>query len=159
VQDTKHTTGLLAEMLASATFNTGRMREEAGRGNATATDLADMLVRRFGLPFRTAHSIVGRAVQKGSPNLLNLDAAAIEITGSPLSVRGLSDPDITATLDVEKSLQEKRATGSPAKIAVAAALEERRRQLAADRGLLEKRKEKITESIQALIRDARRITS
>jgi len=159
VQDTKHTTGLLAEMLASATFDTGRMQEEAGRGNATATDLADMLVRRFGLPFRTAHSIVGRAVRKGTIDLPNLDAAAVEITGSSLSAQGLSAPDIAAALDVDKSLQEKRATGSPSKIAVAASLDDRRRQLAGDRELLEKRKEQISGAIQSLIREARRITS
>ena len=159
VQDAKHTTGLLAEMLASATFNTERMREEAGRGNATATDLADMLVRRFGLPFRTAHSIVGRAVQKGPLDLQNLDAAAEEIMGAPLSSQGLSATDIATALDVDASLQEKRATGSPAKIPVAAALEERRRQLAGDREMLEKRKEQLTASIRTLIREARRIVS
>ncbi|NYT06763.1 MAG: argininosuccinate lyase [Methanomicrobiales archaeon] len=159
VQDAKHTTGLLADMLASASFDTGRMREEAGRGNATATDLADMLVRRFGFPFRTAHSIVGRAVQKGDLILANLDEAAIEITGSSLSSRGLSAPDIAASLDVDTSLQEKRATGGPAKVAVAAALEDRKKQLALDRDLLEKRKEQISASITALIREARRIAS
>ena len=159
VQDTKHTTGLLADMLASAEFDTGRMRDEAVRGNATATDLADMLVRRFGLPFRTAHSIVGRAVQKGGPDLPNLDEAAVEITGSSLSARGLAAPDLAASLDVETSLQEKRATGGPARIAVTAALEERKGRLAKDREILEKRNEQLSGSIAALIRDARRIAS
>ncbi len=159
VQDTKHSTGLLAEMLASATFDTGRMREEAGRGNATATDLADMLVRRFGLPFRTAHSIVGRAVQKGGPDLTNLDNAAMEITGSTLSGRGLAASDIAASLDVETSLREKRAAGGPAPIAVAAALEDRKKQLSEDRELLEKRNEQLSVAVATLIRDARRIVS
>jgi hypothetical protein len=99
------------------------------------------------------------AVRKGTIDLPHLDAAAVEITGSPLSARGLSAPDIAAALDVDKSLQEKRATGSPAKITVAAALDDRRRQLAGDRELLEKRKEQISASIQSLIREARRITS
>jgi len=52
-------------MLSSAAFDTERMKEEAGKGFSTATELADMLVRAYGLPFRTAHTIVGRAVQKG----------------------------------------------------------------------------------------------
>ncbi len=159
IQDTKHTTGLLSDMLASASFDTGIMREEAGRGNATATDLADMLTRRFGLPFRTAHSIVGRAVQKGAPDLPQLDEAAVELTGTSLSSRGLSASDIAASLDVEASLQEKRATGGPAKIAVTAALEDRKKQLDHDRELLEKKKEQLSASITALIRDARRIAS
>ncbi|MGB4235331.1 MAG: argininosuccinate lyase [Methanoregulaceae archaeon] len=159
VQDTKHTTSLLAELLASATFDTARMREEAGRGNATATDLADMLVRRFGLPFRTAHSIVGRAVQKGEPDLRNLDAAAVEITGSSLSSQGLTASDIVEALDIDKSVQEKRATGGPARVAVAAMLEDRKRQLALDRGLLDSRKEHISAALARLIRDARRVVT
>jgi argininosuccinate lyase len=159
VRDAKHTTSLLAEMLASAHFNTERMREEAGRGNATATDLADMLVRRFGFPFRTAHSIVGRAVQKGSLTLSNLAEASVEITGSPLPGQGLSASDLTVSLDVDKSLQEKRATGGPSNVAVTAALEERKKKIAGDQKRLEERKEQISASISTLIRDARRIVT
>ncbi|QKT03699.1 argininosuccinate lyase [Ectothiorhodospiraceae bacterium 2226] len=40
------------------------MREAARRGYATATDLADYLVRK-GMPFRDAHEVVGRAVRRG----------------------------------------------------------------------------------------------
>jgi argininosuccinate lyase len=157
VQDTKHSTGLLADMLASATFDTTRMREEAGRGNATATDLADMLVRRFGLPFRTAHNIVGRAAQKGELSILNVDAAAIEITGTSLSSRGLTTSDISGSLDIEKSLQTKRAAGGPAQVSIVAALEGRKKQLACDRELLDRWKEQIASALAGLIRDARRM--
>ena len=65
MHDAKESLRLLAEMLASAEFDTERMKEEAGKGFSTATELADTLVRAYGLPFRTAHNIVGRAVQKG----------------------------------------------------------------------------------------------
>ncbi|HVT34236.1 MAG TPA: argininosuccinate lyase, partial [Nevskiaceae bacterium] len=41
-----------------------RMARAAGEGYATATDLADYLVRK-GVPFRDAHEIVGRAVRRG----------------------------------------------------------------------------------------------
>ena len=45
--------GVLPPMLASLTFRTERMRAAAGENFATATDLADYLVRK-GLPFREA---------------------------------------------------------------------------------------------------------
>ena len=56
-------------MITDLTVNTGAMRAAADRGFITATDLADWLVGRLGLPFREAHhvtgTIVGRAEAKG----------------------------------------------------------------------------------------------
>jgi argininosuccinate lyase len=42
--------------------NASAMKKAAGRGHATATDLADWLVREAGLPFREAHHATGRIV-------------------------------------------------------------------------------------------------
>lgn len=49
-------------MIPSLTVRAGNMRRAAERGYATATDLADYLVRQQ-VPFRDAHAIVGRAVR------------------------------------------------------------------------------------------------
>src|SRR3989442_6279557 len=53
---------VLPPLLASLKFRTDRMRRAAGENFATATDLADYLVRK-GLPFRQAHEVVGGIVQ------------------------------------------------------------------------------------------------
>ena len=50
-------------MIADCTFNTERMRQAAELGYATATDLADWLVREADIPFREAHHITGAAVK------------------------------------------------------------------------------------------------
>ena len=50
-----------ADMMGAVTANEAAMRDAALRGFATATDLADYLVRRQ-VPFRDAHEVVGRAV-------------------------------------------------------------------------------------------------
>ncbi|MEO6387230.1 MAG: argininosuccinate lyase [Croceibacterium sp.] len=50
-------------MVAGAEFRTDRMRAAAELGYATATDLADWLVREAGLPFREAHHVTGAAVK------------------------------------------------------------------------------------------------
>ena len=50
-------------MVETSTFNAERMRAAAEAGHATATDLADWLVREAGVPFREAHHITGRAVR------------------------------------------------------------------------------------------------
>ncbi|MDX8376952.1 MAG: argininosuccinate lyase [Mariprofundales bacterium] len=52
---------LFAAMIPSMRVNKKRMLDQASAGFATATDLADMLVRA-GISFREAHSIVGKAV-------------------------------------------------------------------------------------------------
>src|SRR5882762_1004460 len=43
-----------------------RMKLAAGEGYATATDLADWLVRALKMPFRDAHHVTGRIVAKAS---------------------------------------------------------------------------------------------
>src|SRR5208337_1837123 len=52
----------IAGMVRDMTPDTARMREFAASGFATATDLADWLVRVLKLPFRTAHHVTGRLV-------------------------------------------------------------------------------------------------
>jgi len=52
------TTGMVNGMR----FDEARMKADAGQGFATATDLADWLVRELGMPFRNAHHATGRLV-------------------------------------------------------------------------------------------------
>ena len=52
----------IAGMVRDMTPDVARMRELAGSGFATATDLADWLVRVLQLPFRDAHHVTGRLV-------------------------------------------------------------------------------------------------
>ncbi|HEX2114111.1 MAG TPA: argininosuccinate lyase [Alphaproteobacteria bacterium] len=52
-----------AGMIDDLTVNADAMRHAAGAGYATATDLADWLVRKLGLPFREAHHVTGRIVR------------------------------------------------------------------------------------------------
>jgi argininosuccinate lyase len=51
-------TGMVHDMEPEA----GRMKAAAGAGYATATDMADWLVRTLKVPFREAHHITGRIV-------------------------------------------------------------------------------------------------
>ena len=55
-------TGMVRDMEPDAE----RMKEAAGAGYATATDLADWLVRTLKMPFREAHHVTGRIVAKAA---------------------------------------------------------------------------------------------
>src|SRR5271169_4556695 len=62
----------IAGMVRDMTPDVARMRELAGSGFATATDLADWLVRVLKLPFRDAHHITGRLVALAEAKCVDL---------------------------------------------------------------------------------------
>ena len=114
--------GVLPPLLGSLTFNTDRMRAAAGEHYATATDLADYLVRK-GLPFRQAHEVVGKIVRHAAERGVDLVALPLD------AMRGFSpliEADIREALTVEASLRARAVTGGTAPSAVAKALAEAR---------------------------------
>jgi argininosuccinate lyase len=101
-------------MLASLAFRTDRMRRAAGENFATATDLADYLVRK-GMAFRQAHVVVGRIVRfcetEGKP-LEGLSVVELRRFSS------LFDDDAKDAVTVEASLRARAVTGGTAPDAV-----------------------------------------
>jgi argininosuccinate lyase len=65
------------------------MAAAATAGHATATDLADWLVRELGLPFREAHHVVGAAVKRA-------DELGCDLAGLPLAELQAIEPRATA---------------------------------------------------------------
>jgi len=156
IRDAGICTRLLTAMLLTADFNREKMAREAGKGFSTATDLADSLVRAYGIPFRTAHSIVGRAVQKGSLDVATLDSAAEEVgAGFSLSQKGLSQAQVDKALSVSYSLSLRKSPGGPAPVATKGAVRERRKQLAKDTAKTEEKSSKTAKAKERLIADAR----
>jgi argininosuccinate lyase len=95
------------------------MRAATEEGYATATDLADYLVRR-GLPFRAAHEVVGRAVLVASKRGVRLDQLGIdELTALAPEHIGT---DVLASLSVEGSVAARNHPGGTAPAAVRAAV-------------------------------------
>jgi argininosuccinate lyase len=105
---------VLPPMLASLTFHTERLRAAAGENFATATDLADYLVRR-GLPFREGHEIVGKVVRYALERGVTLEQLSLD------ELRRFSDrfgDDVRAALSVEASLRARAVVGGTAPEAV-----------------------------------------
>ncbi len=109
---------IMAAMLRQTTFNGERMRQALEEDHATATELADYLVRR-GVPFRRAHAITGRAVAYCDANSKRLHDLSLEELHefSP----EIND-DVYACLDPEHSIALKKTAGSTAPDQVDAAL-------------------------------------
>jgi argininosuccinate lyase len=150
---------LLGDMVRAAEFNRERMASEAGRNFSTATDLADLLVREIGLPFRTAHNIVGRAVSRGSVDLAVLDEASRELSGETLTSRGLTQAQVDASFNVWESVERRDRPGGPASRAVRQAIEKRKKVLKADEEWVHKRRTASMEATRRLMEEAAGIAS
>jgi argininosuccinate lyase len=98
-------------MVAGATFRTDRMRSAAELGYATATDLADWLVRQADIPFREAHHITGAAVKLAESKGVALDQLSLD------ELRGIDsriDARVFAALSVEASVASRASYGGTA---------------------------------------------
>ncbi|BBL67805.1 argininosuccinate lyase [Methanoculleus chikugoensis] len=159
VEAARQSIPLLAGMLGSAAFDTGRMAAEADRGFSTATELADVLVREYGLPFRTAHRIVGRAVRHGSLDLATLEAAARESADLSVVELGLTREKIDAALDPRHAVAVRNIVGGPAPAAVAVQIDEQKELLARDAGWVEETESALSSAFEDLILEARRFAA
>ncbi|MCB1236310.1 MAG: argininosuccinate lyase, partial [Verrucomicrobiae bacterium] len=102
---------VFAEMMAVARVRPDRAREAASDPFLLATDLADYLVVE-GVPFRTAHEIVGKLTAycletgKDFPNLTDEEWRAHSEAFDPVAVRKV--------LKLENALKARKGTGAPA---------------------------------------------
>ena len=116
---------ILAELLRGIEPRPERMRQALREGYATATDLADYLVRK-GLPFRDAHEVVARAVRAAEAGGRDLAELSIE---ELRAFSGLVGPDVHAALTPEGSVAARRHVGGTAPEAVRAAIRRARARL------------------------------
>jgi argininosuccinate lyase len=105
-------TGMVRDMVADE----DKMRASAGAAFATATDLADWLVRMLGLPFRQAHHVTGSIVKAASDagcTLEELGLAAMQAIEPKIT------QDVMLVLGVEQSVNSRKSYGgtSPANVA------------------------------------------
>jgi len=110
------TAGMVRDMVP----DTARMRQFAGSGFATATDLADWLVRVLRLPFRSAHHVTGRLVAMAEAR--DMDLADLTLAEMQSVEPGITQ-DIFSVLTVEASVASRTSYGgtAPANVAAQAA--------------------------------------
>ena len=99
-----------ADMVPHLQPNRDAMRRAALQGYATATDLADYLVRK-GIPFRDAHEVVGKAVRLGIDS--GRDLAELEI-GELQTLSDTIGPDVFEVLTLEGSIKARNHLGGTA---------------------------------------------
>jgi len=109
---------IYADMMRGITVNKDNMRQAASEGFATATDLADYLVKK-GMPFRDAHEVVALAVRYAvdkKVDLSDLPLATLQQFSSSIA------DDVYAVLTLEGSLNSRNHIGGTAPVQVKAAI-------------------------------------
>jgi len=110
VDTLKDTLRIFAEMMGGITVNAAAMEAAARRGYATATDLADYLVKK-GLPFRDAHEVVAHAVKTAQAlgvDLSELPLATLQTFNAAIEV------DVFEALSLQGSLAARNTLGGTA---------------------------------------------
>ena len=109
----------MAGMVADLAPDPAAMRAAAGASYSTATDLADWLVRRLGMPFREAHHVTGRIVAAAAER-------GVALAEVPLAEMQNVEPRLTAAvyevLSVDQSVASRTSFGgtAPPNVAVQA---------------------------------------
>jgi argininosuccinate lyase len=114
VDTLKDTLRIFAEMVAGITVKPEAMEQAALRGYATATDLADYMVKK-GLPFRDAHEAVAHAVKAAMSH-------GVDLSELPLAVLQEFNPkiekDVYDVLSLRGSLNARSTLGGTAPVQV-----------------------------------------
>ena len=100
-------TGMAADLVPEE----AKMKAAAGEGYATATDLADWLVRTLKIPFRDAHHVTGRIVAAAAKRGVALHELPLE---AMQEVEPRITADALAVLSVESSVKSRTSFGGTA---------------------------------------------
>ena len=116
-------TRLMTGVVSTLTVNAERMWEELIGGFSQATDLAEYVMGKCGIDYRTAYVVVGHTVRAAAQAGLRgvditgemIDAAAVDHTGQQL---GLAGADLSPVLDPRQIVLTRRAAGGAAPSAI-----------------------------------------
>jgi len=110
VDTLKDTLRIFAEMMGGLNVNAAHMEAAAKKGHATATDLADYLVKK-GLPFRDAHETVAHAVKAATSHNCDLSELPLNVLqGFHPSI----EKDVYDCLSLQGSLNARNTLGGTA---------------------------------------------
>jgi argininosuccinate lyase len=137
VDTLKDTLRIFAEMIGGQTntsgtkeggltVNAAHMEAAAKKGHATATDLADYLVKK-GLPFRDAHETVAHAVKEAVSHNCDLSELSLQVLQS---FHPSIEQDVYAVLSLHGSLNARNTLGGTAPAQVKAQIARHQQRLA-----------------------------
>jgi len=140
---TKSAVGITTGMLETLEVHADVMLDRSLSGFSMATELADTLVRLTGLPFRTAHQIVGLAVRQGGLDFEKIWEACERVTGRNPEQLGIKRDAVDQALDPVSSIDRRSIVGGPAPTECLRSISERQRRLKVDEERLKEISDKL----------------
>ena len=113
VKTAKLSLSILEEMLAQMTIKKAAMERACKVGHLSATDLADYLVKKLGIPFRDAYHIVGNAVNLAEEQGVDISELSLEALQS---IESNIEEDVLGILDNRACMNARRSKGGTATI-------------------------------------------
>ncbi|MEM2086637.1 MAG: argininosuccinate lyase [Archaeoglobaceae archaeon] len=142
-------------MLSKVKFKKEVMRERALEGFTFATELADMLVRDFKVPFRDAHRIIAKLASEENydPSPEDLEKNALEL-GYTLKI---PEEKISEAKDLDKLLERRKTIGATAKEEVERMRSMRRERIMKRRRELKRIKNRVENGLELLFAEIKKI--
>jgi argininosuccinate lyase len=125
---------LVAAAMKDASFDVAKLETRAAEGGTTLSELADHLVRKHGLSFKTAHGIAARLMRTrrenaDTPLAATLATVSADLLGAPLQY---TDSEITEVMSARHFVEVRGTHGGPAPRETARAIAESRQALDRD---------------------------
>jgi argininosuccinate lyase len=144
-----------AGMLSEIKFKEDVMRDKVAKEFVCATDLADMLVKNYGLPFRVAHRIVARLAHS---EIFKPRASDIQEVAKDFGFNiKLSEDDLRKAMDIDSIVESRIIRGGTALEEVTRMLVERKKRLEEKRAIIEKLKRKVADALENLYTEAMKL--
>ncbi|MEM3477922.1 MAG: argininosuccinate lyase [Archaeoglobaceae archaeon] len=145
---------VLNGMLKGLKFNKEAFEAKASEGFSIATEIADMLVKDFRIPFRDAHKIVARLVSQR----LNVTAENVEKIAREFGYEiKVNEAKLLDTIDVKKAVERRKITGGTAKEEVERMIKVRKEKILKQRRKLLRVKKRIEARLGLLEREVEKI--
>jgi argininosuccinate lyase len=147
--DAERAVRLLTGALGEAEFDTTRMAEAADRNFLPVTELADTLVRKTGMSFHAAHTIVSRAVRELNGRY-DADAMTAIVQRELGGRHTITKEEIRGALSAQNFVAVRTIPGGPAAEALEPEIERARERLAEDQRWLHEVKARLASANEAM---------
>lgn len=145
---------VLNGMLRGLKFNKEVLKTKASEGFSIATEIADMLVRDFRVPFRDAHRIVAKLVSRG----FEVGAKEIEEIAKEFGYDiKVDESKLRDAINVEKAVERRKIIGGTAKEEVTRMIKARKERVLRRKRLVLRLKRKIEARMKSLEREVEKI--
>jgi len=142
-------------MISEIKFRKEVMERKAREGFTAATELADLLVRHFNIPFRDAHRIIARLASAGKfePNARDIEVVARDL-GFDIE---LSDERVAEVLNAENIVEGRRTTGGTSKVEVERMRSQRKKRVLSQKMRLRRIKMRVDSGIELMKAEIKKI--